>query len=192
MQYIKEALRGKQLESGVCWIRFCSRTTEQEISIERWDKITKRRSSRRKNCKSIFTDHVAVPEELQNSLQFTSLMIRQPRKVLCVVLYMQEQVSDLARFCSHHSSILLPSPWSVVNCPWCGQKVQFRRCPWNSLCSSVSVLTDETHLTSHFLWTYISWEQWHKTLPSTFFQHIAGHLAGYSHYPVLGSEGAPR
>ena len=60
--------------------------------------------------KATFANEVAAVEELQHSMPFLQLILRQRQKVPCIVLYTQDQLEDLKRFCcppmSGHSTVL--------------------------------------------------------------------------------------
>ena len=60
--------------------------------------------------KATFANEVAAVEELQHSMPFLQLILRQRQKVPCIVLYTQDQLQDLKRFCcppmSGHSTVL--------------------------------------------------------------------------------------
>lgn len=57
-----------------------------------------------------FADEVAAVEELQHSLPFVRLIIRESKKVPSIILYNEEQITDIKRFCcpplSGHSTTL--------------------------------------------------------------------------------------
>ncbi|GFO15308.1 hypothetical protein PoB_004181300 [Plakobranchus ocellatus] len=49
--------------------------------------------------KANFADQVSALEELQHTMPFVKLIVRQYKKVPSVILYTEEQISDIKRFC---------------------------------------------------------------------------------------------
>ena len=49
--------------------------------------------------KANFADQVAALEELQHTLPFLQLIVRQSRRVPIIILYTEDQINDLKRFC---------------------------------------------------------------------------------------------
>ncbi|GFN82620.1 hypothetical protein PoB_000912600 [Plakobranchus ocellatus] len=133
--------------------------------------------------KANFADEVAAVEELQHTMPFVRLIIRQSQKTPCIILYTEDQLNDVKRFCCPplpgDSTVLgidktfnLGSVHVMISVYKCLSVKRLRTDDFPVFCGPI-FLHGNSDIETFFL----------------FLHHLSGNLASCAQCPVLGSDG---
>ncbi|GFO24874.1 hypothetical protein PoB_005137900 [Plakobranchus ocellatus] len=128
--------------------------------------------------KANFADEVAAVEELQHTMSFVRLIIRQSQKSPCIILYTEDQLNDVKRFCcpplSGDSTVLgIDKTFNLVTITVykCISVKRKRADDFPIFCGPI-FLHGNSDRETFFL----------------FLHHLSGNLGGCAQCPVLGSD----
>jgi hypothetical protein len=132
--------------------------------------------------KANFADQISAVEELQATMPYIQLVLKQQGKVPCIILYTEEQISDIKRFCcapiTAQSTVLGVdktfnlSDLHVTVTVFKNLALKRRTTGAHPIFCGPMFLHGNSDTDTFFL----------------FFQHLAGKLADADEMPVLGSD----
>ena len=147
---------------------------------------SKRRQKQKENLTRglgcCFADQMAGLEQMQLTLPFIKLIFRSHGKVLCAVMYTNEQIADLRRFCCS-----APVGLSTVLCV----DKTFNLSELHLTVTTfrhLAVTNQKTHEPPIFAGPMFLHGNSNTSTFFLFFQHLAGLLQGTSSHPVIGSD----